>query len=309
MALKLGLHTGQQDCSYGELRNLWRIADNSGFYWISVWDHHFESPPVDSQHPSFETVSIMSALALETSNVRVGCLVFSPAYRNPGLLAKAVTTVDHLSNGRAEIGFGAGWHEPEYKAFGIDFPRAGIRENQLEETVQIARMMFRDGVANFDGEFFTMKDAYNRPRPIQENIRIWIGGGGEKRTIPAAAKYADAWNGAYFGPDVFRNKLEILGKACEQIDRDPTSIDNAVNVGFYMGLDAKQAKAKKDKLPWGPSDPRYFGQLTGTPDEAMEKIGAYVKAGAQQLNLAMRAPFDLEALQAFVEQVMPAFNH
>ena len=101
MALKLGLHTGQQDCSYEDLRNLWRLADDSGFYWISVWDHHFESPPVDGQHPSFETVSIMSALALETTNVRVGCLVFSPAYRNPGLLAKAVTTVDHLSNGRA----------------------------------------------------------------------------------------------------------------------------------------------------------------------------------------------------------------
>ncbi len=308
MALKLGLQTGQQDCTYEELRRLWRLADESGFYWISIWDHHFESPPVNGQRPAFETVAIMSALALETTNVRVGCLVFSPAYRNPGLIAKSVTTIDHLSGGRAEIGLGAGWHEPEYKAFGFDFPRPGVREDQLEETAQVVRMMLHEGKATFDGAHFQMVDAFNEPRPLQDKMRIWIGGAGEKRTIPAAAKYADAWNGAYVAPDVFARKLTIVGAACEAIGREPSSMDNAVNLGFYMGTDEKSADAKRGQLPWGKNDPRYHGQILGTAPEAIARIGEYIDAGAQQINLAMRAPFDWEAFQAFIEEVMPAFS-
>jgi len=308
MTLKLGLQTGQQDCTYDELRRLWRLADDSGFYWISIWDHHFESPPAGGQRPAFETIAIMSALALETTNVRVGCLVFSPAYRNPGIVAKAVTTIDHLSGGRAEIGLGAGWHEPEYKAFGFEFPRPGIREDQLEESAQIIRMMLHEGKATFDGKYFQMTDAFNEPRPIQDKMRIWIGGAGEKRTIPAAAKYADAWNGAYVAPEVFARKWAIVGEACEAIGREPSSMDNAVNLGFYMGVDEKSADAKRNALPWTPDDPRYHGQILGTPQEAVARIGEYVDAGAQQINLAMRAPFDMEAFQAFIEEVMPAFS-
>lgn len=306
--MKFGLQTGQQDCTYQELRDLWRLADNSGFHWISIWDHHFESPPAGGQRPAFETIAIMSALALETTNVRVGCLVFSSAYRNPGIVAKAVTTIDHLSNGRVEIGLGAGWHEPEYKAFGFDFPRPGIREDMLEETAQIIRQMLHEGEANFQGQHYNMDHAYNVPAPIQKKLPIWIGGAGEKRTIPAAAKYADAWNGAYVAADVFKHKLEVVANACEAIDRDPSTMANAINLGFYMGVDEKQADHKRNNLPWGPEDPRYHGQILGTPDQAIDQIGQFVRAGAQQINLAMRAPFDTEATQAFIEQVMPAFK-
>jgi F420-dependent oxidoreductase-like protein len=306
--MKFGLQTGQQDCTYEELRNLWRLADNSGFHWISIWDHHFESPPAGGQRPAFETVAIMSALALETTNVRVGCLVFSSAYRNPGIIAKAATTIDHLSNGRVEIGLGAGWHEPEYKAFGIDFPRPGLREDMLEETAEIVRQMLHQGEANFQGQHYQMDHAYNVPAPIQEHMPIWIGGAGEKRTIPAAAKYADAWNGAYVAADVFARKLEVVANACQAIDRDPATMGNAINLGFYMGVNEKEADIKRNNLPWGPEDPRYHGQILGTPDQAVDQIGQFVKAGAQQINLAMRAPFDIDATQAFIEQVMPAFK-
>jgi alkanesulfonate monooxygenase SsuD/methylene tetrahydromethanopterin reductase-like flavin-dependent oxidoreductase (luciferase family) len=308
MALKLGMHTGQQDCSYEELRRLWRLADNSGFYWISIWDHHFESPPVDGKHAAFETISIMTALALETTNVRVGCLVFSPAYRNPGLIAKAATTIDHLSNGRVEIGLGAGWHQPEYDAFGYNFHRAGVREDMLEETAQIVRTMLREGVVTFEGKHFQMKDAYCVPAPLQKELPIWIGGAGEKRTIPAAAKYADAWNGAYVAPDVYRHKLAVVDQACEAIGRDPATIARAVNLGFYMGIDTADAERKRGKLPWGPDDPRYGGQLLGTASEVVDRLGEYVDAGAEHINLAIRAPFDWESLQAFIEEVMPAFS-
>ncbi len=306
--MKFGLQTGQQDCTFEELRKLWHLADDSGFYWISIWDHHFESPPAGGQRPAFETVAIMSALALETSNVRVGCLVFSSAYRNPGIVAKAATTIDHLSGGRVEIGLGAGWHEPEYKAFGIDFPSPRIREDMLEEAAQIVRQMLHGGEANFQGEHYQMTHAYNVPRPVQDKMPIWIGGAGEKRTIPAAAKYADAWNGAYVAADVFKRKLGVLANACESIGRDPKTMNNAINLGFYMGIDAKEAEQKRKNLPWGPEDPRYHGQILGTPEQAIDQIGQFIEAGAEQINLAMRAPFDMEATQAFIEQVMPAFK-
>ena len=308
MALKLGMQTGQQDCSYDDLARLWRLADNSGFYWVSVWDHLFESPPVDGQHPAFETVSIMTALALETRNVRVGCLVFSPSYRNPGLLAKAVTTIDHVSNGRVEIGLGAGWHEPEYRAFGYDFPRPGIREDMLEETVQIVQAMLHNGKADFDGKHFTMKDAYNVPAPVQDRMRIWVGGGGERRTIPTAARYAGGWNGTYIAPEVLRRKLDILEENCGKIGRDPATIARAVNLVFYMGVDRADADRKRENVPWGPDDPRIGGQIFGTADQVVARIGEYADAGAELVNLAIRAPFDWEALQSFIEEVMPAFS-
>jgi alkanesulfonate monooxygenase SsuD/methylene tetrahydromethanopterin reductase-like flavin-dependent oxidoreductase (luciferase family) len=275
---------------------------------VSIWDHHYESPPIDGTHPAFETVSIFTALAMETTNVRVGCLVFSSAYRNPGLLAKATTTIDHVSNGRAEIGLGAGWHEPEYRAFGYDFPRPGIREDMLEETVQIVRSMLRNEKTTFEGKHYQMRDAYNIPQPIQEELRVWIGGGGERRTIPAAAKYADGWNLTYHPPHEFSRKNRLVSEAAEKAGRDPASISRAVNVGFYMGVDEKSAEAKRGNLPYADDDPRVEGLLTGTPSEAVDFLGRYADAGAEQLNLAIRAPFDWEAMQAFIQEVMPAFH-
>ena len=307
MTLRIGIHTGQQDCTYEELRRLWRWADDAGFYWISVWDHHYESPPVDGTHPAFETVSIMSALALETKRARVGCLVYSMGYRNPALIAKAVTTIDHLSNGRAEIGIGAGWHEPEYHAFGYDFPRPGVREDMLEEGAQIIRSMLRQERTTFEGRHFTVRDATNFPRPVQPELRLWVGGGGEKRTIPIAARYADAWNVAYVPPERFADKMGVLDAACEREGRDPGSIGRAINVGFYMGVDPADAARKRELMPWPAGDPRIGGQLLGTPRESVERIGEYAQAGAEQLNIAVRAPFDWDALQSFIEEVMPAF--
>ena len=308
MALLIGMHTGQQDCSYEELRRLWRLADRSGFHWVSVWDHHYESPPVDGTHPAFETVSIMTALALETTRVRVGCLVFSMGYRNPALIAKAVTTIDHISGGRAEVGVGAGWHEPEYRAFGYEFPRAGVREDMLEEGVQIIRSMLREESTTFTGKHFQVRDAHNSPRPLQPRLRLWVGGGGERRTIPTAARYADGWNVAYVPPETFDRKRQVLEACCEAQGRDPAAIARAVNVGFYMGVDEADADRKRGLLPWPPDDPRIGGMLTGTPRQVVERIGRYAEAGAQQLNIAVRAPFDWDGLQAFVEEVLPAFR-
>src|SRR6187551_3104845 len=134
--------------------------------------------------------------------------VYCVVYRNPGLLAKSLTTIDHLSNGRVDCGLGAGWHDVEAKAFGYPFPTIGPREDMLEEYAQIMRLLLdpEQRRASFEGKHFRVANAPNNPKPLQPRIPIWIGGRGEKRTLRAAAKYADGWNAAYIGPEDWKQK-------------------------------------------------------------------------------------------------------
>lgn len=200
MTRTLGVHTGQQDCSLEEMRRLWRFIDQAGFDWLSIWDHFYEAPPIDGNGPCFETVSALTLLATETSRVRVGCLVFCVSYRHPAVLAKALATIDHVSNGRLEAGLGAGWHEQEYREYGIAFPSIGVRQDQLEEATQIIRSMLTKESTTFAGKHFQVQNARCNPKPVQKRLPLLIGGAGEKRTLRTAARYADGWNIAYVTP-------------------------------------------------------------------------------------------------------------
>ena len=311
MTLKLGIHTGPQECTYEELRRVWHLADSSGFYWVSVWDHFFENPTVDARQPCLEAVSTLTALAAETTNVRVGSLVFCMAYRTPALLAKAATTIDHVSNGRLELGLGAGWYELEHNANGVPFRPVGQRLDVLEEGVQVIKAMLHEGSATFEGSYFQVKDAYCYPRPVQEQPRIWIGGGGEKRTLRIAARYADGWNVPYVSPEMYARKFRVLDGWCDKEGRNPADITRTVNVGLYMGVDEVSARRIRQGFDgkWGArADERRGGMLFGTVGEVVDRIGEYANAGAQGLNIALRAPFDWDVLQHFVQEVKPAFD-
>ena len=141
---------------------------------------------------------------MSTERVRCGSLVYSIGYRHPAVIAKAITAIDHLSGGRVDVGLGAGWAEVEYRAYGIDFAAVGTRMDQLEEGAQIVRGLLHDEVTSFDGDHFTVADARNEPRPVQARIPIWIGGGGEKRTLRIAARFADGWNIPFVAPETYR---------------------------------------------------------------------------------------------------------
>jgi len=197
MTMTFGMHLGHVGGPMNEMRKLWRFADAQGFDWFSSADHFQESPYRDGNGDCFEAISTMTAIALDTKHVRVGSLVICVNYRNPGVLAKAVCTIDHLSNGRGNLGIGAGWHQHEYEGFGIPFERIGVRQDHLEEAVQILRMLFDQPVSNFKGHYFQLNDARCNPKPLQKRLPIWVGGQGEKRTIRTAAKYADGWNAPY----------------------------------------------------------------------------------------------------------------
>lgn len=290
--MKLGIHAGPQDLSMDELKRLWRIGDDNNFHWISVWDHFYANPLSDRENPCFEGVAAMSGLAALTSNVRVGCLVFCALFRNPGVLAKAGVTIDHLSGGRADMGIGAGWFEEEFRDFGYGFPPLGERFDQLEEALAIISTLWRGEEVSFKGKYYDMQGAVCSPTPL--GLRLWIGGRGKSRTIKLAAQYADGFNMPYVEPEIARDRLDRLAQACEKIQRDPQEIDTSVNLGFYMN---------SSRTP----DINPGGSLTGSAQQAVDMIGAYQDAGIQGINIAFRPPIEWDNLQLYIEEVMPHF--
>jgi len=309
MPLALGAHLGQQNLSANEIRRLFRRFDAAGLDWISIWDHFYEAPPAGGTQPHFEAVSLLGALAVETSRARIGCLVFYPGYRNPASLAKVATTVDHLSGGRFVLGLGAGWHEQEARAYGYDFPPIGTRLDLLDESCRIVRGLLTQERTTFAGKHFRVEDASCLPRPLQARLPVWIGGVGEKRTLRLAARHADGWNAAYVSPAEFARLSRVLDDWCAEENRDPKAIERTVNLSFHLTTDAARATQVEQELrrAWGPAAERMLsGSLIGTPERAAERLAEYAAAGAHGINVALRAPWDAEALDAYIDEVVPA---
>lgn len=287
-----GVHTGPQDTTVAELRAAWRRIEDLGFDWISIWDHFYAA--TDGTNPDcFEAVTTHTALACDTSRVRCGSLVYSVGYRHPAVLAKAICAIDQLSGGRAELGLGAGWAKFEYDAYGIPFPPAKVRLDQLEEAVQCIRGLLSGEPFDFAGEHFTFRDARCVPAPVQARLPIWIGGGGEQRTLRIAAKYADGWNVPYLDPESFAHKRAVLHRHCDEVGRDPAEIVCAVNVG--LAYTEESLLRQYGGLAAGVRG----GVLSGSDEEILDRIGRYVDAGADQVNLVQRPPFDLPSLERF----------
>lgn len=308
MPIKLGLHTGPQEIEMAELLKLWKTADEGGLHWISVWDHFYANPIEESKEPCFEGVATMAALAATTKNVRVGCLVFCSLFRNPGLLAKAAVTIDHISNGRVELGLGGGWFKEEFEDFGYSFPPIAERLDQLEESLQVMQGLLHEGKITFKGKYYEFNDAVCTPRPVQKKLRIWVGGRGPKRTPRIAAQYANGFNLPYLSPEEFKDRNDKVTQFCDKFARDPADIERTINVGFYMGADEAAAERNKKGLDRF-DESRRAGMLTGTPAQVVDRIGEYLENGAQGLNVAIRPPVDWDAFQAYLEEVVPKFHN
>lgn len=291
-----GVHTGLQHTTMDELRELWHRIEAAGYGWISVWDH-FYAADLTGDPNCLEAVAAHTALACETERVQVGCLVYCAGYRHPAVLAKAITTIDHISNGRAAMGIGAGWSQLEYDAYGMTFPSTGERLAILDESAACIRGLLRDEKTTFNGKHFTMTDAQNAPRPINPKLPLWIGGGGERKTLRSVAKYADGWNVPFIAPDQFQAKRAVLAEHCEAVGRDINEITCAINVGYSQSEEDFEKQFGMLRMGVRP------GVLMGSDQEIVDKIGAYVEAGAEQVNIAVRAPWDPEALERFAALV------
>lgn len=291
-----GVHTGLQNTTIDELVDLWQQIESMGFGWISIWDHFYAADLSGNPH-CLEAVAAHAALACETERVTVGSLVYSIGYRHPAVLAKAITTIDLLSKGRAAMGIGAGWAQLEYDAYGIPFPPVKVRMDQLEEGIQCMRGLLNDEKTTFKGEWFQLDDAQNVPRPVNGSIPIWVGGSGEKRTLRIAARYADGWNGPFLSPEAFIAKRDILHRHCEDAGRDPKEIKCAVNLGLCWREEDFELQFGKLRMAVA------GGVLQGSDEEVRDRVGQYVDAGVDQINIALRAPWDPDALARLAQVV------
>jgi F420-dependent oxidoreductase-like protein len=299
-----GVHAGLQYTSADEIRALWTRIEQLGFEWISVWDHFYAADVTDPEpgYQCLEGLTTHAALAMATSSVRCGSLVYCAGYRHPAVLAKSIATIDNFSGGRVTLGLGAGWHQGEFDAYGIPFPPAPVRLRQLEEQLLCIRALFTEEVVDFEGEFYRLRAARCVPKPDQQHLPLWVGGQGERVTLKLVARHADGWNAPFVSVDTFRHKRGVLEAHCADADRDPADITRSLNLA----------------LAWREEDLRaQFGNtaefmrgsvLTGTTQEVVDRIGAYADAGADQINVAMRAPFDVAGLERFAADVLPQFT-
>jgi len=299
MDVRFGVHTGLQHTNTAELRELWSRIETLGFDWISIWDHFYAADATGDPH-CLEAITSHTALAMSTTRVTCGSLVYSAGYRHPAVLANAIATMDQLAGGRIVLGLGGGWLQNEYDAYGMHYGTPGERLRMLGEYIQCVRGLLTQDRTTFDGEFFTLRDAQCEPKPVQARLPLWVGGGGEKVTLRIAAQHADGWNVPFIAPDAWAHKAKVLDEHCADVGRDPTEIVKTINVG--MAFTEEELTRQ-----FGPMS-NYVkpGVLSGSVQEMVDKVGAYVSAGAQWVILAMRAPFDRDGLERFASEVIPA---
>jgi len=217
--------------------------------YASVWVYdHFHTVPSPTQDPTFECWSLMAALSQVTENVRIGQMCTCNSYRNPAYLTKVASTIDSMSGGRLEFAIGAGWYDQEYKAYGYDYPSAGVRLKMLEEALQIYIAMTTQDKASFEGDYYKIKDAINQPKPLQKPYPpLWVCGGGEKVTLKLLAKYGDYGN---WDVDVegFVHKSKILKTHCEEQNRNYSDIKKTLHTNVIIGNNEKDLNAKINKI-------------------------------------------------------------
>ncbi|MGX7678806.1 TIGR03560 family F420-dependent LLM class oxidoreductase [Jatrophihabitans sp. DSM 45814] len=228
--LRLGLHFASVSYDLGShelfshLVSVAQAADASGFDSIWVPDHMLQGAIGGGPNsPMLEAYTVLGGLAVATNKVSVGALVSPVTFRQPSLLAKAVTTLDIVSGGRAVLGMGAAWDAGEHTAYGLDFPSMTERQDRLEEAVQICRLLLTEPVASFSGKYFSITDAIAAPRPVQARLPILVAGGGEKRTLRTVARYADACNVSGTAEQI-RHKLSVLDDHCSTVGRNRADI-------------------------------------------------------------------------------------
>jgi alkanesulfonate monooxygenase SsuD/methylene tetrahydromethanopterin reductase-like flavin-dependent oxidoreductase (luciferase family) len=306
----LGVLLWNQATSWAEFEASARRVEELGYDHLWAWDHLY-SIFGDPYQPIFEGYTTLAAWAKVTSRIRLGLLVGANTFRNPGVVAKMLTTIDHISHGRAIAGLGGAWHRLEHEAHGIEFGRSpGQRLDWLEEAAAALDALF-------DGESVTSApDAHYRfsglrllPAPIQKRIPIMIGGSGERKTLRTVGLHADMWN-AMGTADFLRHKVEVLLRHCDEVARDPAEIEFTAGCKPIIRDTAKEARRlweaqmAHNRTPMSNviDDATFW---VGTPELIAERMADCKALGFHTFVAELAAPYDDETLERWIGEVRP----
>lgn len=274
--MKVSFKTAPMHTDWQSIRDVWIEADD-----IDVFDggwtfDHFTPLRGDEAGPCLEGWVLLASLATLTSRLRLGVMVTGNTYRHPAVLANMAATADIVSGGRLDLGIGAGWFAEEHAAYGIELPPLRERFDRLDEALEVIHLLLTEDVSNFDGMHYRLRDARCEPKPLQQpHPPIVIGGGGERRTLRATARWADHWNfpSMAFDVDAFRRKVDVLEAWCEELGRPSSEIEKSIQFA------------------------------AGDPASLSDRIGQAASAGADHAVVALPSPHRVADLVAVAEAV------
>jgi probable F420-dependent oxidoreductase len=332
-AMKLGLAVphydssfpDQQPATFDRIVRYAELAESLGFSQLWVSDHFWldltrYGGPTERQGTP-ECWTLLSALAVRTSRVRLGTLVMAVGFRPPALLAKMAATLDQLATGRLDLGLGAGWNEPEFTENGLPFPRPGERLAMLEEALEVLRALLTDAAtpASFQGRYYRVEQAPVIPGPVQRpRPPLWVGGKGD-RLLGVVARAADGWNVVWsMAPEDYRERLGVLEAACRRAGRPPGEVRRSLGLNTLIGRDADDLAERWRRLQaWTPGglldgvELRDWAasRLVGTPDEVLDQLRGWEELGVEQVICSFSplpfALFEDEQLELAGELVLP----
>jgi F420-dependent oxidoreductase-like protein len=276
--LSFGIKTAPQHTTYPAMLAVWQAADATPVFEHAWLFDHFNPIAGSLDGPCYEGWTTLAALAAQTQRIRLGLMVTGNTYRHPAVLAHIAATLDVISNGRLDLGLGAGWNEYEHRSMGIPLYPPGERIERFGEACELIKRLFTQPIADFDGQFYQLQEARCDPKPVQQPYPPFvIGGGGERRTLRVVAQYADIWNFAGGPVEDFTHKVEVLKRHCEAVSRDPSTIQLSV-----------QTMVNYDNF-----------------DETVQTLQGFVDAGATHLILNLRYPYPNSIVERLASELVP----
>lgn len=300
----------QQGASYGDLVAVAQRAEQLGYGAFFRSDHYLHMGDGDGLPGPTDAWVTLGGIARETSTIRLGTLVTSATFRLPGPLAISVAQVDDMSNGRVELGLGAGWYEQEHEAYGIEFPPLGERFDRLEEQLEIITGMWATPVGEtFEspGGRYPVTASPALPKPVQSPVPMIIGGGGPKRTPALAAQFASEFNTPFVPRGFFTTQAGRVRAACEAIDRDPATMIFSAALVLCCGADEAEFERRAAAIGREPAELRENG-AAGTPDEVAATLRSWADAGAERIYLQVLDLADLDHLDLVATSVADALR-
>jgi alkanesulfonate monooxygenase SsuD/methylene tetrahydromethanopterin reductase-like flavin-dependent oxidoreductase (luciferase family) len=284
--------------TYEQFRNNWQTFESLGYDVSYVVDHFVSYNPETGPAPIFEGPTVLSSLLVQTERMRGGIMVAGNTYRNPGILAKIATTLDHVSHGRMELGMGSGHTKLEHDQYNIPYYTQGKRLRMFAESIKIVRSLLTNERTNFEGQYYTVTDAMCEPKPVQQPFPVLVGGIGEELSMRIVAESADIWNN-WTSPDheTYKQKLAALERHCGDVGRDPADVRKSMHIKPLIGATKAEVEERAQ------TSTRHRSQ--GTPDEVTADLLSFVKLGVTDFVFMFDPPGDYRTLELLAKEVAP----